>query len=661
MATVQNLEIRAIDKTRLALTNINARIKNLNTGLLGVNRVAGLATAALGAIGGTQLIRGIVATTTRFEDLRTTLASVTGSAQQGAEAFDFITEFSTKTQFGIEELTTSFVKLKAAGIQPTEELLNVFTNTAAITSDQIGSLEAVTDLFARTVGGGLGLEEIERLGDRGVPVLRILKQELNLNRDQISEFGKSAEGAKKIVDAFAKGIQEEFGDATTNLLSNTNVAFSNLSIAIKQAQDAIGQRGLSKALGDTANEITDLIKNNEDLVNSIGDKLLFAFIVTKNAIILVGKNLNLLAKAFLSFVALKLTLSVVSLGLAFGGALVTGIGLAVKALIVFQSVMRKGVLGLITAAAGSILFLLETFGTFGDDVDALGDEFNELEEDQKSFFQKAKEGVTEIVGEYDEFIGSVLDLGAVSNEEFLSVQLDLEATEKKTKDLQRAFAVGLGGALDAVPQAYNKAKNAVIPFNMAAGRYPEEVLPKQITLLETFQQKLEGVYPNLEAVFVDIADVGMKAFDSLADGLADFVMTGKFSFRDFANAVIKDILRIAAKLAILFAIQTLTGIPVFTAATTRGLAKGGPVRQNEPVVVGETGPELFVPKTAGNVLSNRDSQATLSGTGGGPVTVNFNIVANDTRGFDELLLSRRATIQGIINGALQQKGKMGVI
>jgi len=180
MATVQNLEIRAIDKTRLALTNINARIKNLNTGLLGVNRVAGLATAALGAIGGTQLIRGIVATTTRFEDLRTTLASVTGGVQQGAEAFDFITEFSTKTQFGIEELTTSFVKLKAAGIEPTEELLNVFTNTAAITSDQIGSLEAVTDLFARTVSGGLGLEEIERLGDRGVPVLRILKQELNL-------------------------------------------------------------------------------------------------------------------------------------------------------------------------------------------------------------------------------------------------------------------------------------------------------------------------------------------------------------------------------------------------------------------------------------------------------------------------------------------------
>tara|TARA_S200002703_G_scaffold146392_2_gene141419 strand:- start:1310 stop:3292 length:1983 start_codon:yes stop_codon:yes gene_type:complete len=660
MATVQNIEIRAIDKTRLALANINARVKNLNTGLLGINRVAGLATAALGAIGGTQLIRGIVATTTRFEDLRTTLSSVTGSAQEGAEAFNFITEFSTKTQFGIEELTTSFVKLKAAGIQPTEQLLNVFTNTAAITSDQIGSLEAVTDLFARTVGGGLGLEEIERLGDRGVPVLRILKQELGLNRDQISEFGKSAEGAKLIVDAFAKGIQEEFGDATTNLLSNTNVAFSNLSIAIKQAQDAIGQQGFSKALGDTANQITDLIKNNDELVKTIGDKLLFAFLVTKNAIILVGNNLNFLAKAFLSFVALKLTLSVVSLGLAFGGALVTGIGLALRAIILFQAAMRKGVIGLITAAATGVLLLLETFGKFGADVDELGNGFDELEGEQKSFFETAKDGLTNIVGGYEDFSGAIMDVGRVSNEEFDAIKKDLAETEDTITKV--GSAVGpVGTSVKNLGKTYEDATPKVVAFNAAAGRFPEAVLPKAVTLLDTFREKLENVYPNLEAVFVDIADVGMRAFDSLADGLADFVMTGKFSFRDFANAVIKDILRIAAKLAILFAIQTLTGIPVFTAATTRGLAKGGPVRQNETVVVGEAGPELFVPKTAGNVLSNRDSQATLSGAGGGPVTVNFNIVANDTRGFDELLMSRRATIQGIINGALQQKGKMGVI
>ena len=51
----------------------------------------------------------------------------------------------------------------------------------------------------------------------------------------------------------------------------------------------------------------------------------------------------------------------------------------------------------------------------------------------------------------------------------------------------------------------------------------------------------------------------------------------------------------------------------------------------------------------------------MSPAGGGSVSVNFNIVANDTRGFDELLMSRRATIQGIINGALHQRGKMGVV
>ena len=660
MATVQNLEIRAIDKTRLALTNINARIKNLNTGLLGVNRVAGLATAALGAIGGTQLIRGIVATTTRFEDLRTTLASVTGGVQQGAEAFDFITEFSTKTQFGIEELTTSFVKLKAAGIEPTEELLNVFTNTAAITSDQIGSLEAVTDLFARTVSGGLGLEEIERLGDRGVPVLRILEKELGITRNQISDFGKTAEGAKKITDAFAKGIQEEFGDATSGLLKNTNVAFSNLSIAIKKAQDAIGQEGFSQALGITANQITDLITNNDKLVEQLGQKLLFGFLALKNGIIVVGNNLEFLGKAIVGFVALKFGLVVASLGVTFATGLATGIMIAAKAIIFFNKAVRAGILGRIGAAIAAVLALMDTLGMFGDSNAELNGELKELQDEQKGYIDSIKEGINSLSAPMFEFIEDVTDIRKKTEDEFLAITVPINVAEQETQKLAKAFEVGLGGALDAVP--FDKATTQVTKFNMAAGRYGEEVLPKQITLLETLETRLGEVYPNIQAVFDDIADVGMRAFESLADGLADFVTTGKFSFRDFADAVIKDILRIAARLAILFAIDVLTGGKTAFFRAAIGRQKGGPVQANQSYVVGEKGPEIFVPKSAGNVLSNRDSQATLSATGGSaPVTVNFNIVANDTRGFDELLLSRRATIQGIINGALQQKGKMGVI
>jgi hypothetical protein len=259
------IDIIARNKTLKAFEEVQSSTEKTKQSILNLKN-------ALVGLGAGVVVRSIINTTARFEDLRTSLASVTGSAEQGAEAFDFISKFATKTQFGIEDLSKSFIKLKAAGITPTEELLNVFTNTAAITTDQIGSLEAVTDLYARTVSGGLGLEEIQRLGDRGVPILKILEEQLGLTRGQISEFGKTAEGAKQIVDAFGKGIQAQYGSATSNLVGNLSTQFSNLQIALLNNADAFGQ-GLAPAIKDTTQEITDLLVENQKLVESLGKDL----------------------------------------------------------------------------------------------------------------------------------------------------------------------------------------------------------------------------------------------------------------------------------------------------------------------------------------------------------------------------------------------------
>lgn len=47
-----------------------------------------------------------------------------------------------------------------------------------------------------------------------------------------------------------------------------------------------------------------------------------------------------------------------------------------------------------------------------------------------------------------------------------------------------------------------------------------------------------------------------------------------------------------------------------------GLQHGGPVLAGSPYIVGERGPELFVPRQSGHVLSNRDSRELLSGVRG---------------------------------------------
>jgi len=85
---------------------------------------------------------------------------------------------------------------------------------------------------------------------------------------------------------------------------------------------------------------------------------------------------------------------------------------------------------------------------------------------------------------------------------------------------------------------------------------------------------------------------------------------------------------------------------------------GGTVTGNKPFVVGEAGAEIFVPNKTGTIIPND----ALSQGGGGEtnVSVSFNITANDTTGFDDLLDSRRGMIVGIINQAMNDRGMTGV-
>jgi phage-related minor tail protein len=55
--------------------------------------------------------------------------------------------------------------------------------------------------------------------------------------------------------------------------------------------------------------------------------------------------------------------------------------------------------------------------------------------------------------------------------------------------------------------------------------------------------------------------------------------------------------------------------PLPTSFTPR--ANGGPVTGRQPYMVGERGPELFVPGTGGSVVNNNDLRSAMNGGGGG--------------------------------------------
>ncbi len=320
MASTYELIIKAVDQSSGGLRKIERNVDRLEKKASGLSTTLKAAGGALAAFVTGGAARSIVTTTARFEDLEDTLKSVTGSAIDGAEAFKFVKKFSTQTQFGVEELTQAYIKLAGAGIEPTEKLLTTFTDTAAVTTDQLGTLQAMTDLMSRTTAGGLGLEDLERLADRGVPVYKLLADNLGLARNEITEFGQSQAGAKLITDTLLQALNRTYGGATQGKMDNLSTAMSNFGIAVKNAADQIGQE-MRPQLTAAITDATKFIEVNEKMISQMGVGFGGAIRASGQALQMLAENFNAIKNAAIGLIALRAAQTFVNIGTKISSAI----------------------------------------------------------------------------------------------------------------------------------------------------------------------------------------------------------------------------------------------------------------------------------------------------------------------------------------------------
>lgn len=237
-----------------------------------------MAATALAVAGVTAAFAGLrkgLNVAANFQDLQSSLNTVFGGLDEGAAAFERVTDIASRTQFQITDITKAFIQLKGAGIDPTEDTIMTFANAAAITTDQLGAFQAAISLLSRTTAGGLGLEELERLGDRGIPVYDILNEKLGITRLEISDVGKTAEGAAKIIEALGDGINERFGSALENRLANTNQRISNFNDALSILANSLlsdANVGFGELLANLT-EVLRTLNNNIDRVMDFTDAI----------------------------------------------------------------------------------------------------------------------------------------------------------------------------------------------------------------------------------------------------------------------------------------------------------------------------------------------------------------------------------------------------
>jgi len=118
-----------------------------------------------------------------------------------------------------------------------------------------------------------------------------------------------------------------------------------------------------------------------------------------------------------------------------------------------------------------------------------------------------------------------------------------------------------------------------------------------------------------------------RSFRAVEHTIARAAVNGTLSIHNLVNAILADFDRIALAQFVIKPLENLIG--GVAATLTGGLlgtrASGGPVLANVPYLVGEQGPELFVPKSGGDIFPNAALAQRPS--------ITLNVTARDAQSF----------------------------
>ncbi len=591
----QRLLIEIAVKNQQALGNVNNSLKKIERNSLTMGKAVKGALGAFAIIGGARLIGGLVNTVRTFEDLRATLVTIEGDAQKAGEAFDLIRKFTAGTTFQLEEVSNAFITFRNAGLNPTQAMMTDIGNIAAGMGKRIDDVARA--VFNATTG------EFEMLKQLGIKV-KTEGKNLTVNFRGTARTIKN--DGKEIV-AFLREIGEvEFAGAIDARAKTLSGAFSNLQDQIAEVAVAIGEGGLKTELTEGAREMTKLLKNTPEVTRALGKMGE-----------LIGKTLNVLLKSFVG--------------------LLIGIGKAYD----FIAGKVNVFLGNTDEAIVQQRKFNETYKTYFNDMNAMLPV-------QKKINDATAQG-TKVNKTYEMKMGEMNQTVEEATEAQKKYTKATEDAQKETAAIAARFAHNvtlLDLTIDGFNQVNSTAVDALTDIVMGAQ-----------TLQEALGTIAKVALRQLIAGFIQLAIVTPilnKLAEMLGFDMVSATQKQTNAEKELNRELQKQIgLRLLLRLVGGFANGGAVGYANGGAIGFGGArAGGGAVGGSNAFLVGERGPELFIPNTAGTIVSNETMGSRM-----GETNINFNINAIDAQGFDELLLSRKNLIVGTIQKAFRQQGR----
>ena len=600
----QDLLINIAVQNQQALGRLQGQLNGLQKSSFGLGKAAKLAGAAFAAIGTVKLVGGLINTIRTFEDLQATLKTVQGSTEAAASAFDLIRKFTAGTTFQLAEVSEGFITLRNAGLNPTQKMMTDLGNIAAGMGKRFDDVARA--VFNATTG------EFEMLKQLGIKVkVQGDKLEAQFRGTTI----KLNNNAEEILGLLQKIGAEDFEGAIEERANTLSGAFSNFSDAVAETAMKLGEGGLKDELTAAARGITAFINENEELIASVGRFL--------------GSTVGLLIDA---------------LGLIFRTfmKLADGLGHVINAVKDFgETVLRY------------IPFINKQEKVVNNNVEAL----RSLHE----AYEVNNEEVQEAVVISDTYTDAIQRQNVVTeqaaktfkfyDDAILRAKRSQDAAEKSAKEFEDAVAndAVLSALKQVIGEGFTPLQGKIMAISAGITTFRDTASSALTDVLfgtKSLNDALgEIVNSTLRALVQGFINLGITIF--ILEPLERFLRKQIRGQKELNSELKKEItLR-----SILALFSGGFGLPFF--------AEGGKTGANQPIIVGEKGPEIFVPNSSGTVIPNHDiGMNTGSSMGGGDnIEVTFNINTIDSSDFNQLITQRQDLIIGLINRGLAERGK----
>ena len=540
---------------------------------------------ALAAVGGLVAVGGALKSITdtgiMFEDLKDSLDTVFGGIEQGDKALQKIVEFAQTTPFQIEDATKAFISLKSSGIEPSMEMLQTFADTASTSIDQLGAFEAMVRLVQRSAAGGLGLEEINQLDDRGIPATKILTEALGKSREELSTFGKTAEGAAQMVELLIKGLQQRFGGAMENKMDNLSTKASNMTIAFKDLANELFKGGIGTFFKDLADDLGRVATNIAESIRASRDgPSIRDLTATQKEVRTKGKR---------------------------GRETVT-----METVFTDDPKQQKEILKLLLREQEIKLFHL---GIEKQSADTQRDRVN-----IQKRINSAIEHQTVLQTALDSLTGKTVQKKKEEVE-------DANRANQSQIEFLTTFNKLLADSVDPIDEINQQLLMVQELLGKTDAKGALLISEEDAEKVTAYLNKIKAEMADTGNVTDELALILERATDQFANDFINALQSGEnalVSFRnlvgDMFQQVIAEFLKMKVIKPLMNALFTAVGLPTMPMDTSAG---GGTIQGGRPTLVGERGPEIFVPNTGGTIMNNMNSRNAMGG--GTPINIYQNL------------------------------------